>query len=186
MMCKVLKVSRSGYYAWVSRPESPRSMVNCRLLSEIRMVHQRSRENYGSPRVTAELHALGVRCSENRVARLMRLNGIWAKRRRKYPARGGTDSKHGYPVAPNLLARQFSVDRPNAVWVSDITYIWTSEGWLYLAGVVDLYSRMPVRPDSGGGGWLVDESLDHGRVDPRGAEPGAGSAATEARSATPF
>ncbi len=125
-------------------------MANRRLLSEIRMVHQRSRENYGSPRVTAELHALGVRCGENRVARLMRLNGIRAKRRRKY--RATTDSKHGYPVAPNLLARQFSVNRPNAVWVSDITYIWTSEGWLYLAGVVDLYSRMVV-------GWSMSRQI---------------------------
>jgi len=105
------------------------------------MVHQRSRENYGSPRVTAELQALGVRCGENRVARLMRENGICAKRRRY---RATTNSKHNLPVAPNLLARQFTVDRPNAVWMTDITYIWTSEGWLYLAGVVDLYSRMVV------------------------------------------
>lgn len=125
-------------------------MANRRLLSDIRMVHERSRRTYGSPRVTAELHAQGVGCSENRVARLMRLNGIQSKRRRKY--RVTTNSKHNHPVAPNLLAREFTVDHPNAVWVSDITYIWTSEGWLYLAGVVDLYSRMVV-------GWSMSNRI---------------------------
>jgi transposase InsO family protein len=114
------------------------------------MVHDRSRKTYGSPRVTAELHAQGVCCGENRVARLMREAGICAKRKRKY--RVTTNSKHNLPVAPNLLARQFTVDRPNAVWVSDITYIWTSEGWLYLAGVVDLYSRMVV-------GWSMSNRI---------------------------
>ena len=142
LMCRALRVSRSGYYTWLSRPESDRSKSNGRLLSEIRLVHKRSRRRYGSPRVTAELNESGFACSENRVARLMRLNGIYARRRRKY--RATTDSKHDYPVAPNLLDRQFAVDRPNAVWVSDITYIWTTEGWLYLAAIVDLYSRMVV------------------------------------------
>ena len=149
-MCEVLKVSRSGYYAWLSRGESEGSKENRRLLTEIRMVHERSRKTYGSPRVTAELHAQGVGSGENRVARLMRLNGIRAKRRRKY--RATTNSKHNLPVAPNLLAREFTVDRPNAVWVSDITYIWTSEGWLYLAGVVDLYSRRVV-------GWSMSNRI---------------------------
>lgn len=149
-MCEVLKVSRSGYYSWLHRSESKRSKTNRRLLSEIRMVHDRSRKRYGSPRVTAQLQAQGVGCGENRVARLMSENGICAKQRRKY--RVTTDSRHEYPVAPNLLARQFTVDRPDAVWVSDITYIWTSEGWLYLAGVVDLYSRMVV-------GWSMSHSI---------------------------
>lgn len=143
-------MSRSGYYAWLSRGESERSKENRWLLSEIRMAHERSHKTYGSPRVTAELHAQGVGCGENRVARLMRLNGIQSKRRRKY--RVTTNSKHNLPVSPNLLAREFTVDRPNAVWVSDITYIWTSEGWVYLAGVVDLYSRMVV-------GWSMSNRI---------------------------
>ena len=141
-MCEVLKVSRSGYYSWLSRPESKRHKANRRLLSDIRMVHEQSRRTYGSPRVTVELNESGVSCSVNRVARLMREAGIGAKRKRRY--RATTDSKHSYPVAPNLLNRQFTIDRPNTVWVTDITYIWTSEGWLYLAGVVDVYSRMVV------------------------------------------
>ena len=149
-MCRVLKVSPSGYYGWLKRPESRRSQENRFLLWEIKLVHERSRKRYGSPRVTAELHAEGVRCSENRVARLMRLGGIRAKTKRKFKAT--TDSKHGHPVAPNLLDRQFTVDRPNRVWVSDITYIWTAEGWLYLAGVLDLYSRMVV-------GWSMNNRV---------------------------
>jgi len=149
-MCEVLKVSRSGYYLWLNRSESERSKANRRLLSEIRMAHDRSRRTYGSPRVTVELNESGVSCSVNRVARLMRENGIRAKQRRKY--RVTTDSKHNLSVAPNLLAREFTVDRPNAVWASDITYIWTSEGWLYLAGVVDLYSRMVV-------GWSMSSRI---------------------------
>ena len=118
-MCEVLKVSRSGYYSSLNRSESERSKANRRLLSDIRMVHDRSRRTYGSPRVTAELHAQGVGCGDNRIARLMRLNGIQSKRRRKY--RVTTNSKHNHPVAPNLLAREFTVDHPNAVWVSDIS-----------------------------------------------------------------
>jgi len=149
-MCEVLRVSRSGYYLWLDRPESERSKMNQALLSEIRMVHNRSRQTYGSPRVTAELQAQGVGCGENRVARLMAENGIRVKTKRKY--RATTDSKHSYRVAPNLLAREFTVDRPNAVWLSDITYIWTSEGWLYLAGVVDLYSRTVV-------GWSMSHRI---------------------------
>lgn len=151
LMCQALRVSRSGYYIWLSRPESDRSKSNSRLLSEIRIVHRRSRRRYGSPRVTAELNESSFACSENRVARLMRLNGIRARGRRKY--RATTDSKHSYPVAPNLLDRQFTVDRPNTVWVSDITYIRTSEGWLYLAAIVDLYSRMVV-------GWSMGNRIN--------------------------
>lgn len=149
-MCRVLKVSRSGYYGWLKRPESRRSQENRFLLWEIKVVHERNRKTYGSPRVTAELRAQGVVCSENRVARLMRVNGIRAKTKRKFKAT--TDSKHRLPVAPNLLERQFSVDHPNQVWLSDITYVWTAEGWLYLAGVLDLYSRMVV-------GWSMGARL---------------------------
>jgi len=149
-MCEALQVSRSGYYNWRGRPESNRSRDNRILLSHIRVVHRQSRENYGSPRVTVELKESGLNCGENRVARLMRHNGISAKRRRRF--RVTTNSKHNYPVAPNLLNRQFDVSTPNAVWVSDITYIWTTEGWLYLAGVVDLHSRMVV-------GWSMNHRI---------------------------
>lgn len=151
LMCRVLQVSRSGYYAWLSRPGSYRSWVNRQLVSQIRLVHERSRRLYGSPRVTDELRDQGYVCNEKRVARLMRLHGIRAKTARKF--RVTTDSKHSYPVAPNRLDRRFTVDRPNAVWVSDITYIWTSEGWLYLAGVLDLYSRQVV-------GWSMSRRVD--------------------------
>jgi len=149
-MCQALKVSKSGYYSWRSRPESKRSRDNRILLSHIRVVHQQSRENYGSPRVTDELNQSGLRCGRNRVANLMRENGIRAKRSRRFKVT--THSKHNYPVAPNLLNRQFNVSTPNAVWVSDITYIWTSEGWLYFAGVLDLYSRRIV-------GWSMSHRI---------------------------
>ena len=150
-MCRVLGVSVSGYYAWWRRPESRRGQANRRLLTAIRMAHQRSRQTYGSPRMTAELRALGYVCSENRVARLMRELGIRAVGKRKY--RVTTRSQHSYPVADNLLDRHFTADRANAVWLSDITYIWTSEGWLYLAAVMDLHSRMVV-------GWSMSSRID--------------------------
>jgi len=149
-MCQVLEVSRSGYYSWLSRSASRRELSNRALVSEIRSIHERSRGVYGSPRVTAELRASGWWCSENRVARLMRLNGIQSKRKRKY--RRTTDSRHTYPISPNHVSREFTVRRPNTVWVSDVTYIWTSEGWLYLAGIIDLYSRMVI-------GWSMDRHL---------------------------
>lgn len=138
-MCRVLKVSRSGYYAWLSRPESERGRRNGELLKRIRQAHLRSRRTYGSPRVTDELRAMGIVCNEKRVARLMREAGIRAKTVRRF--RVTTDSRHKFAVAPNFLNRDFSADRADRVWLSDITYIWTSEGWLYLAGVLDMYSR---------------------------------------------
>lgn len=152
VMGRVLGVSRSGYYSWRRRPESERSCRNRTLVWQIRGIHERSRRTYGSPRVTDELRENGVRCSRHRVARLMRLHGIRAKTVRKF--RVTTDSKHHLPVAPNRLNREFAVSRPNVAWASDITCLWTSEGWLYLAGVMDLYSRrlvgwaMSHRPDS--------------------------------------
>ena len=150
-MCQVLEVSVSGFYVWLQRPESRRSQTNRRLLTEIRMAHQRNRQTYGSPRMTAELKALGHLCSENRVARLMRTGDMRAVGKRKY--RVTTQSRHTYPVAENLLDRNFMADRPNAVWLSDITYVWTSEGWLYLAAVMDLHSRMVV-------GWSMGPRID--------------------------
>jgi len=141
-MCEVLEVSRGGLYTWLRSPESERNRSNRALLREIRIAFDRSRQTYGSPRLAVELNESGVLCSENRVARLMRLSGIRAIGKRKY--RVTTNSKHNYPVAENLLNRDFSADYPNEVWLSDITYVWTSEGWLYLAGVIDLHSRMLV------------------------------------------
>ncbi len=149
-MCEVLEVSRSRFYLWLRNPEPERSRSNRVLLSEIRMAFDRNRQVYGSPRLTAELNDSGVSCSENRVARVMRLSGIRAVGKRKY--RVTTQSKHKYPVAENLLNRNFSADKPNAVWLSDITYIWTTEGWLYLAGVIDVYSRMLV-------GWSMGSRI---------------------------
>ena len=151
VMGRVLGLSRSGYYAWLKRPESERSRRNRSLVSQIRRVHQRSRRTYGSPRVTDALREEGLPCSRHRVARLMRQEGIRAKTVRKF--RATTDSKHHLPVAPNRLNREFAVSRPNVVWVSDITYIPTLEGWLYLAGVMDLYSRRLV-------GWAMSPRVD--------------------------
>lgn len=139
-MCRALGVSRSGYYKFKNRPKSRQRVENDKLLIEIRRVFMENDSNYGSPRIWNELkNVQGIRCSENRVARLMKVNGIFAVQKRKF--RVTTDSKHNYPVWPNVLQRQFIVEKPNAVWVFDITYIWTSEGWLYVAVVLDLFSR---------------------------------------------
>lgn len=139
LMCRTLAVSPSGYYAWVARPESRRAAENRRLLAEIRVIHAASRRTYGSPRIHATLQAQGQRVSTHRVARLMRAGRIRAKTVKKW--RATTDSAHPYPVVPNTLNRQFAVAAPNRVWAGDITYVWTVEGWLYLAVVLDLYSR---------------------------------------------
>lgn len=151
LMCRVLRVSRSGYYAWRGRPESKRDVENRGLLESIKSVFKKSRKTYGSPRVHRQLLWEGERCSRGRVARLMSANGIRAKQRRKFVAT--TDSKHDLPVAENVLGRDFSVVEPNRVWASDITYIPTDEGWLYLAGVLDLCSRTAV-------GWSMSYSLE--------------------------
>ena len=149
-MCHVLEVSRSGYYAWRKRPKSRQEMENDRLVERIREIHRSSRGLYGSPRVTAELHAQGMCCGHNRVARLMRLNGIRSKIQRRFKVT--TRSRHHLPIAPNILDRTFTADSPNQVWVSDITYIRTQEGWLYLAAILDVYSRNIV-------GWSMGRFL---------------------------
>jgi len=152
-MCRLLEVSRSGYYAWLKRGPSERSRANEALLLEIRAAHARSRRTYGSPRVFKELQEQGLAVGENRVARLMRETGIRAKTYRRF--RVTTNSKHAHPIAPNLLARRFSpsfAGVPNKVWASDITYIPTREGWLYLSAVLDLVSRRVV-------GWSMKESV---------------------------
>ena len=139
LMCQTLAVSLSGYYAWVARPESRRTAENRQLLAQIRVIHAESRSTYGSPRVHGTLQAQGQRIGEHRVARLMRASALRAKTVKKW--RATTDSAHQYPVVPNTLNRQFAVAHPNRVWAGDITYVWTAEGWLYLAVVLDLYSR---------------------------------------------
>ena len=150
-MCEVLQVSPSGYHAWLKRPKSSRSTQNEQLVKQIKNIHQQSRQTYGSPRVHDELQDRGVTCSENRVARLMRQHGIAAQKKRKFIRT--TDSNHSLPIAPNRLDQCFDVDRPDAVWTADITYIWTGQGWLYLAVVLDLFSRRVV-------GWSMAPNLE--------------------------
>ncbi len=139
MMCGLLNVSRSGYYAWRVRPESPRAKRDRELMPKIRRAHARSKGVYGSPRVHAELAADGVRVGRHKVARLMRLARLRGCPRRRFRVTTQRDPSH--PVAKNLLRRNFSADAPNQRWASDITYISTHQGWLYLAVVMDLYSR---------------------------------------------
>jgi putative transposase len=148
LMCAVLGVTRSGYYAWRGRPESPRARRQAELLQAIEAVHRESRGTYGSPRVHRGLEARGQTCSENTVAKLMRLAGVRARTARRFVVRT-TDSRHDHPVAPNVLNRQFYPQRPDTIWAGDITYIPTAEGWLYLAVVLDLYSRRVVGWASG-------------------------------------
>ena len=149
-MCQVLEVSRSAYYAYRRRPKSLRERNNERLVEKITEIYHRSRRSYGSPRITAELHDQGICCGHNRVARLMRQNDIVAKRKRRFKVT--THSRHKLPVAPNLVDKQFSADAPDQLWVSDITYIRTLQGWLYLAAILDVYSRQIV-------GWSMDAFL---------------------------
>jgi len=151
VMCAVLEVSTSGYYAWLHRPESLRSRDDRRLLLEIRAIHRQSRRRYGSPRLHRELRQRGYACGRHRVARLMRQDGLKGTYRRKF--RVTTDSKHRWPVAANRLQRQFKVSRPDTVWAGDITYIRTREGWLYLAVLLDLCSRRVV-------GWAMSSRLN--------------------------
>jgi putative transposase len=142
IMCRALDVSRSGFYAWLKRPKSKRAIANDKLLEKIKQAHRKSRKTYGGRRIHKQLVSESENCSKNRVARLMRRYGIIAKTKRKF--RATTNSKHSLPVAENLLNRQFEVDAPNKVWAADITYIPTDEGWLYLAAVMDLGSKMIV------------------------------------------
>ena len=150
LMCRALTVSPAGYYAWAGRPESDRSVHNRALLSAIRVIHQESRETYGSPSIWDALVKRGHGVGENRIARLMRVEGIRAKTVKKW--RATTQSSHRLPVAENTLNRQFTVEHPNRVWAGDITYVWTMEGWLYLAVVLDLYSRTVI-------GWAMGHRL---------------------------
>jgi transposase InsO family protein len=150
LMCRALAVSPAGYYTWRDRPESRRSVYNRALRSAIRVIHRESRETYGSPRIWDALSKQGHNVGEHRVARLMRQDGIRAKTIKKW--RATTQSSHRLPVAENTLNRQFTVESPNRVWAGDITYVWTAEGWLYLAVVLDLYSRTVI-------GWAMGHRL---------------------------
>ena len=151
-MCRVLAVSRSGYYTWAKHISSIRQKENERLLLCIKEAYVRGRGTYGSPRVTAELRSNGIKCGKNRVAYLMKSNGIKAKTKRRFKAT--TKSKHDFLVADNLLKQRFSADEANHVWVSDITFIRTRQGWLYLAAILDVFNRQIV-------GWSMDSKLSH-------------------------
>lgn len=147
-MCRVLKVSRSGYYGWRARPESPRSVENRMLLTHIRTIHARSRETYGVVKTHRALREAGIGCGHNRVARLRQINGIVARRVRRF--RLARAARQSLPPAPNLLDRHFHADRADRTWVGDVTFVPTREGWLYLAVLIDLYSRAVV-------GWAMGE-----------------------------
>ncbi|MBU1701648.1 MAG: IS3 family transposase, partial [Candidatus Eisenbacteria bacterium] len=139
LMCRTLEVSRAGYYSYRTRPASDRELKNRLLLEQIRAVQKTTRQAYGSPRMTRELRTRGKICGRHRVARLMRKNGLGARRKKRF--RKTTDSNHSLPCAENLVAREFTVSEPNRVWVADVTFIPTRERWLYLATTLDLYSR---------------------------------------------
>jgi len=141
-MAEILGVSRSGYYRWKKEPVSKRQQADQTLTAEIQRVFEDSGETYGSPRVYRELKADGLSCSRKRVQRLMKENDLTAKASRKYKAT--TDSDHPHPPSPDRLNRVFDTEEPDRAWVSDITYIHTEEGWLYLCTVLDLFSRRVV------------------------------------------
>jgi transposase InsO family protein len=149
-MAEALQVARSGYYAWEKRKDSPKKKMEQELVERIKAVYYGSRSTYGSPRVTAQLRREGFLCGKNRVARLMRLNHLRSRKQRRFKAT--TNSKHSYPVASNLLQQNFSATRPNAVWVSDISYIATREGWLYVAVIKDMFTQKIV-------GWAMDKTM---------------------------
>jgi len=152
LMGKVLGISRSGFYAWKSR-DVKQATKDLRLLRAIEDIHRSSRKTYGSPRIFSQLKALGFKTSKSKVERLMRENKIRAKMKRKFKAT--TNSKHDHPVAKNILNRNFAPEAVNKVWAGDITYIWTKEGWLYLAVILDLFSRQVV-------GWSMSERMTKG------------------------
>lgn len=137
-MCRLLGVSESGFYAWRSRPPSAREEDDLRLEIQIKAAHQRTRETFGPERLQAELSDLGIKVGVHRIKRIRKKLGLRCKQKRKFKVT--TDSRHSLPVAPNLLDRQFAVTAPNKVWVTDITYIATQAGWLYVAGVKDLFN----------------------------------------------
>lgn len=154
MMCRLLQVSKAGYYAWTNREQSAHDEADQRLLTQITMIHATSDKTYGSPRVHAALRGDGIRVSRKRVARVMRKGGIAVRIRRRF--RATTNPKHQHPIAPNILKRRFrigAVKGTDRAWASDITYIDTQEGWLYLAVVIDLRSRRVI-------GWSMSHRIN--------------------------
>ena len=149
-MCKVLKVSKSGFYNWMNQGMSNRWKENEVLLSQIQSIFESSSASYGSPRMKSALNKLGYKVSRPRVARIMQVNHLVARRTRKF--KHTTNSNHNYPVAPNLLNRAFKVLRRNEIWVSDMTYIETKQGWMYLTVIIDLFNRKVV-------GWAMSDNL---------------------------
>ncbi len=150
-LCRAMQVGRSGFYAWRKRPKSERQQQNEILAEQIRAAHEESDQTYGSPRIYAELKEAGIPCSQKRIARLMRLQKISAIRPKRFVTT--TDSDHALPVADNLLARTFEAETPDTKWTADITYLWTGQGWLYLAVILDLFSRSIV-------GWAMEQTID--------------------------
>jgi len=151
LMCRVLGIAPSGYYAWLQRSPSKKATQDSVLLTHVRASFRASRRRYGSPRVHADLRAAGHRVARKRVARLMRQDGLRARLRRRFVRT--TQSRHKLPIAPNVVARAFEVSAPNQVWVSDLTYLRTQTGFVYMAVVLDLFARRVV-------GWTVSENLD--------------------------
>jgi transposase InsO family protein len=149
-MCRALRISKSGYYAWRTRPKSKRDLANEKLDHHIRITYEQNKGRCGSPRITEALKDQSIDCSENRVAARMRKNNIKAKTKKRFKVT--THSKHKHPIAANLLDQNFTAQYPNQVWASDITYLWTREGWLYLAVILDLFSRRIV-------GWAMSHRL---------------------------
>nr|WP_246589119.1 IS3 family transposase [Desertibacillus haloalkaliphilus] len=149
-MCEVLKVSKSGYYKWLKKEESNQEKKKKKLMAIIRSLFFQNREVYGSPRITRELHKKGIHLAERTVGRYMLEMGLRAIPEQRFVMT--TDSNHRNPIYPNLLNREFHADQPDRIWVTDITYIWTLKGWLYLATVMDLYSRKIV-------GWSMDKVM---------------------------
>jgi len=155
LMCEVLEVSRSGYYAWRGRDKSARQKEYERLIPIVQDAHKSSDGTYGARRMAEEIEATGTPCGRDKAATIMKLADVAAKQKKKFKVT--TDSRHNLPVAPNLLDRQFAVAEPDQVYVSDITYLWTREGWLYLAVVIDLFSRQVV-------GWSMNHRMTRSLV----------------------
>lgn len=150
-LCSVLGISRNSYYAWLARPKSQRQLKNEKLLKRIKTIFDKSRQTYGSPRIHAELQAQGIHCNHKRIERLMRQNGIRVTLRKRYKVT--TRSNPKIRPAPNRLQRDFAIAAPNRKWASDFTYIWTLQGWLYLAVVIDIGSRRVI-------GWAMDKTMN--------------------------
>jgi len=150
-MCRVLKVSKSGYSDWLNRPTCKTKLENQVLAEYIQTFFLLSRMRYGSPRIKADLDSIGEVVGQNRVARIMAENGFRARFKKKYIIT--TDSNHDYPISPNLLKRNFTATAPNQKWVSDITYLWAGDKWIYLCVIIDLYSRKVV-------GWSISRNID--------------------------